>query len=65
MPTERDIVEALLFASDSPLEPERIREVLDLADAEAARALVESLRARYEEEARPLTIVEVAGGYRL
>jgi segregation and condensation protein B len=65
VPTERDIVEALLFASDSPLEPERIREVLDLADAEAARALVESLRARYEEEARPLMIVEVAGGYRL
>lgn len=65
MPTPRDVVEALLFASDSPLEPERIREVLDLADAEEARALVESLRARYEEEARPLAIVDVAGGYRL
>jgi segregation and condensation protein B len=58
-------VEALLFASDSPLEPERIREVLDLADADEARALVESLRTRYEAEARPLAIVEVAGGYRL
>jgi segregation and condensation protein B len=65
VPTDRDVVEALLFASDSPLEPDRIREVLELADVAEARALVEALRARYEEEARPLAIVEVAGGYRL
>jgi len=60
-----DVVEALLFASDAPLEPERIREVLDLEDAAAARALVEELRARYDEANRALAISEVGGGYRM
>jgi segregation and condensation protein B len=60
-----DVVEALLFASDSPLEAERIREVLDLAEAGEARALVEALRARYEAADGALTVVEVAGGFRM
>ncbi len=41
MPNPIDVVEALLFASDVPLEAERIREVLDLENAAAARALVD------------------------
>lgn len=65
MPTPTDVVEALLFASDAPLEAERIREVLDLADAGEARALVEALRARYAAADSALAIVEVAGGYRM
>ena len=65
MPQPIDVVEALLFASDSPLEAERIREVLDLADAAAARALVEELRARYAAAERALTVVEVGGGFRM
>ena len=60
-----DVVEALLFASDTPLEAERIREVLDLADAAAARALIEELRARYEAAERALMVVEVGGGFRM
>jgi segregation and condensation protein B len=55
----------MLFASDVPLEAERIREVLDLEDAAAARGLVEELIARYESETRGLRIVEVGGGYRM
>jgi segregation and condensation protein B len=65
MPNPVDVVEALLFASDAPLEPERIREVLDLENAAAARALVDELRARYEADLRALAITEVAGGYRM
>src|ERR671930_511456 len=65
MPDPRDVVEALLFASDAPLEAERIREVLDLETADAAHELVAALTARYEEHARGLAIVEVAGGYRM
>jgi segregation and condensation protein B len=65
MPSPADVVEALLFASDAPLEPERIREVLDLENAAAARTLVDELRARYEADQRALTITEVAGGYRM
>jgi segregation and condensation protein B len=65
MPEPIDIVEGLLFASDAPLEAERIREVLDLESADDARALVALLRERYEREARVLQIAEVAGGYRM
>ncbi len=63
MPAPTDVVEALLFASDTPLEAGRIREVLELESAEAARVLVEELRARYQD--RGLQIVEVGGGYRM
>jgi len=65
LPTPTDVVEALLFASDTPLEAARIREVLDLPDVAAARGLLEELRARYAAADSPLTIVDVAGGYRM
>jgi segregation and condensation protein B len=65
VPNPAEIVEALLFASDTPLELERIREVLDLRDGEAARAIVAELTARYDGEGRGLAIVEVGGGYRM
>jgi segregation and condensation protein B len=65
VPNPIEVVEALLFASDTPLEAERIREVLDLEDAGAARELVAALMARYDEGGRGLAIVEVGGGYRM
>jgi len=65
VPTPTDVVEALLFASDTPLEAERIREVLDLADVHEARRLIGELRARYEASSQGLQIVEVGGGYRM
>jgi len=60
-----DVVEALLFASDTPVEAERIQEVLDLGSAEEARALILDLKARYEADDRGLQIVEVGGGFRM
>ena len=65
MPSNVDVVEALLFASDAPLEAERIREVLELPSVDEARQLVRELTVRYEGEARTLQILEVAGGYRM
>ena len=65
MPSPTDVVEALLFASDTPLEAERIREVLDLPDVLEAGRLIEELRARYEASSQGLQIVEVGGGYRM
>jgi segregation and condensation protein B len=59
------VLEALLFASDSPIEPERIQEVLDLESKEAARELVNDLVRRLEAEGRALHIVEAGGGFRL
>jgi segregation and condensation protein B len=63
--TPADVVEALLFASDTPLEAERIREVLELASADEARALVDELRERYAGADRALAVAEVAGGFRM
>jgi segregation and condensation protein B len=65
LPKPIDVVEALLFASDVPLEAERIREVLDLENVAAARELVGELVARYEAAERGLAIMEVAGGWRM
>jgi segregation and condensation protein B len=57
-------LEALLFASDAPLELGRIVEVLDLP-VEDARAAIDALRAACEAAGRGLAVVEVAGGVRL
>src|SRR6266568_6505558 len=65
MPEPIDVVEALLFASDTPVEAERIQEVLDLESAAAAREIVEGLRARLDAEGRALQVLEVGGGFRL
>lgn len=65
MPDPGQIVEALLFASETPVEAERIQEVLELPSVAEARALVEELRARYDAEARALAIIEVGGGFRM
>jgi segregation and condensation protein B len=65
VPNPIDVVEALLFASDVPLELQRLRDVLDLGHVAEARALVDELRERYETRAGGLRISEVGGGYRM
>ena len=60
-----DVLEALLFASDAPVEAALIQEVLELPSADAARELVEALRRRFDEQGRVLQIIEVGGGFRL
>ena len=65
MPEPIDVVEALLFASDVPVEADRIREVLDLSSADEARVLVGGLRERYAARDSALEIVEAGGGYRM
>ena len=59
------VVEALLFASDAPVEASRLQEVLGLRAAAEARELVEALRQRMQAEGRALQVVEVGGGFRL
>ena len=65
MTEPHDVLEALLFASDAPVEAALIQEVLDLPSADAARALVEDLRTRFEAQDRVLQIIEAGGGFRL
>ncbi len=65
MPESIRLVEALLFASDAPIEAERIREVLDLASVDEARALVAQLGERYAAQGSGVQVVEAGGGYRM
>jgi segregation and condensation protein B len=65
MPELIDVAEALLFASDTPVEASRVQEVLDLDSPAAARDLVDSLRRRLDAEGRALQVMEVGGGFRL
>jgi segregation and condensation protein B len=65
MTEPHDVLEALLFASDAPVEAALIQEVLELPSADAARALVEDLRTRFEAQDRVLQIIEAGGGFRL
>src|SRR2546426_6539243 len=60
-----DVLEALLFASDAPIEAERIQEVLELDSPAAARELVDALGRRLDGEGRALQVLEVGGGFRL
>ena len=60
-----DILEALLFASDTPVEITTIREVLELDSPDAAHDLVDALAARLRAEDRALQVIEVGGGFRL
>jgi segregation and condensation protein B len=60
-----DILEALLFASDTPVETATIREVLELASMESARDLVGSLASRLREGGGGLQVIEVGGGFRM
>lgn len=65
MTEPHDVLEALLFASDTPVEAALIQDVLGLPSPEAARELVGELRQRFEEQGRVLQIIEAGGGYRM
>lgn len=60
-----DVLEALLFASDTPVELATIREVLELDSPDAARDLVDALAARLRDGERALQVIEVGGGFRM
>lgn len=65
MPELIDVAEALLFASETPVEADRIQEVLGLDSAGEAHELVRELVARLDARGSALQVVEVGGGYRL
>ncbi len=71
-PGLREIVEALIFASDEPLTLKQVVEILSMADpgeramkvsADQVRSFVDELNGEYERGGRAFRIVNVAGGY--
>ena len=59
------MIEALLVTAGEPLSVERLKKLAALEEGSEVRSLVEILRMDFEEEQRPYTIEEVAGGFRL
>jgi segregation and condensation protein B len=65
MPNLKQIVEALLFASDSPVGLSTLVEVLDGPGPEETAALLGELERELRESERGVVLVEIAGGYQL
>lgn len=58
-------IEALLFASDTPLSAGRLMSITGAASVREVKEAVESIDRFYHEQRRSFEIVEVAGGYQI
>jgi segregation and condensation protein B len=65
MPTPKQIIEALLFASDSPVGLSTLVEVLEGPGPEETVALLRDLERDLRESDRGVVLVEIAGGWQL
>ena len=61
--TLQSVVEAILFASDEPLEASKIAKVAGAGDARQARKLIEELNSEYSRRGAAYRIEQIAGGY--
>lgn len=61
----RRVVEAVLFAADSPLAPAKIASILGVGDARDVRKHVTDLNEEYEARGQSFRIEEVAGGFQM
>jgi len=58
------VLEAFLFVSSSPVMIDQVKQVLGV-DESLVRTAIDGIKAKFENEGSSLTILEVAGGYRL
>jgi segregation and condensation protein B len=59
----KNIVESLLFVAQEPLSPERLKKILEPAQAGAIAEAIAALRADYDARQGGFYLAEVAGGY--
>jgi segregation and condensation protein B len=57
------IIEAVLFASDAPVDERRLRDIAGGLSAAGLYVAVDDLNRQYEQSGRTFRIMEVAGGY--
>ena len=65
MPTPKQILEAVLFASDQPVGLSTLVEVLDDRGPEEVAALLREMAHEYDGAGRGVTLAEIAGGYQI
>ncbi|MBK7703898.1 MAG: SMC-Scp complex subunit ScpB [bacterium] len=61
----RQDLEALLFATDTPLGVARLKPLFPGAEAKDFREAVDALNAEYEQQGRAFAVVEFGGGWQL
>ncbi|MCK4850462.1 MAG: SMC-Scp complex subunit ScpB [Phycisphaerae bacterium] len=61
--TLRSVVEAILFASNEPLEASKIAKVAGAGSARQVRKLIEELNSEYSKRGSAYHIEQIAGGY--
>ncbi|MBN2030003.1 SMC-Scp complex subunit ScpB [bacterium] len=61
----KQVVEALIFASDVPLTDKQIKEYLDGVSLSEIRKVVDGLNLEYGKTNRAFQIIRVAGGYQM
>ncbi len=59
----KNIVESLLFVAEEPLSPERLKKILEPAQAGAIAEAIATLRADHDSRQGGFYLAEVAGGY--
>lgn len=59
------IIESLLFASDSPLTVNKLKSIISQADNKEIKNNIKILNDKYNKSHSALTIIEVANGYQL
>jgi segregation and condensation protein B len=59
----RAIVEALVFASETPLSVERLKDILGDKDRKAILEILQDIELEYRQRDGGLCLMEVAGGY--
>ena len=65
MPTDKQILEAVLFASDVPVTLNVLTQVLGNRTTAEVRAVLAGMAAAYESEERGVILSEIAGGFQI
>ena len=63
-PTIESVTEAVLFASDEPLRPERLADIVGTS-VKQLRQYIEELNSRYNSNNNAFRIEQIAGGYQM
>jgi segregation and condensation protein B len=61
----KNIIEALLFASDTPITIQKLKEILELDSVKDVKKGLDDLKDHYAKTDSAMTIIEVAGGFQI
>lgn len=65
MPTPKQILESLLFASDAPIGLSTLVEVMAGPDKDEIRGYLDEMAVEFDEARRGVALLEIAGGYQV